>query len=294
MPNANPRLRAVFVGPSGIRAGWRLLAYIALVALLFNLKELALRARLERADEVTAYVVNKAAKLAVILVASAIMARAERRPFGSFGLPWRGALRGDFWRGALAGFVALTGLLVALRAVGAFHFGAITLRGAATWEYAAAFALVFLLIAVQEEFHYRGYGVYTVTTGIGFWPAALLSTLYFGWSHMGNNGETAVGVLNVFAGGMLFCLLLRRTGSLWMPIGLHAAWDWGQSFFYGVADSGYQLPNHLFDSSFTGPAWLTGGTVGPEGSVLCTVLFVALWFGFSRWLPQVRYPARLP
>jgi CAAX protease family protein len=291
MHNVPPRFRALLVGPSGFRAGWRLLAFMALVTLLFWLKNLALGTLFHESDEVTAYIVNKAAKLAVILLASSVMARLERRPFGSFGLPWRRALLADFWRGAFAGFAALTGLLVALRAVGAFHFGVIALRGAATWVYAIAFALVFLLIAVEEEFHYRGYGVYTVTTGIGFWPAALLSTLFFGWSHLGNHGETALGVLNVGVGGMLFCLLLQRTGSLWMPIGLHTAWDWGQSFFYGVPDSGYLLPNHLFDSSFTGSAWLTGGTVGPEGSVFCTVLFVVLWFVFSRWLPQVKYPA---
>ena len=294
MPTALPRLRTWFVGPSGFRAGWRLFAYVALVILLFRLEDLGLRTLLHESDDVTAYVVNKAAKLGAILLASFIMARIERRSFGSFGLPWRGALRADFWLGASAGFAAITGLLVALRAVGAFHFGSIALRGTETWGYAVAFALIFLLIAVQEEFHYRGYGIYTLTTGIGFWPAALLSTLYFGWSHLDNHGETALGVLNVCAGGMLLCLLLRRTGSLWMPIGLHTAWDWGQSFFYGVPDSGYLLPNHLFDSSFTGSAWLTGGTVGPEGSLFCTVLFIALWFVFSRWLPQVKYPARSP
>jgi hypothetical protein len=79
-----------------------------------------------------------------------------------------------------------------------------------------------------------------------------------------------------------------------MPIGLHTAWDWGQSFVYGVPDSGYLLPNHLFDSSFAGPTWLTGGTVGPEGSVLCTVLFIGLWYVCSKWLPQAKYPARPP
>jgi membrane protease YdiL (CAAX protease family) len=293
MPAALPRLRTLFVGPSGFRAGWRLLAYVALVTLLFRLEDIGRRILLHESEEVTAYVATKAAKLVASLLASSIMARLERRPFGSFGLPWRQTLRTDFWRGAFVGFTAITGLLVALRAVGAFHFGRIML-GTETWGYAVAFALIFLLIAVQEEFHYRGYGVYTLTTGLGFWPAALLSALYFGWSHLDNHGETALGVLNVCAGGMLFCLLLRRTGSLWMPIGLHTAWDWGQSFFYGVPDSGYLLPNHLFDSSFTGSAWVTGGTVGPEGSLFCTVLFIVLWFVFSKWLPQVRYPALAP
>jgi len=144
---------------------------------------------------------------------------------------------------------------------------------------------------LQEEFHSRGYGLFTLASGIGFWPAAIVSALYFGYGHLGNRGETLFGVMNVCGGGVLFCLLLRRTGSLWMPIGMHAAWDWGQSVVYGVPDSGYVLPGHIFDSRSAGPAWLTGGTVGPEGSALCTVLFIALWFVISNRYPTVRYPA---
>jgi membrane protease YdiL (CAAX protease family) len=278
--------RAWFIGPAGLRAGWRLLIYIALVALLFWLKEETLRPLLDRSDEVTSYVVNKAVKLAAILLAASAMARLERRSLGTFGLPWRRALRGDFWRGAAAGLAAITVLLGVLRVVGVFRFGSIALQGPGTWGYAAAFALIFLLIGLQEEFHYRGYGLHTLSTGLGFWPAALLSTLYFAWSHLGNIAESPLGLLNIYVGGLLFCLLLRRTGSLWMPIGMHASWDWGQSFLYGVPDSGYLLPMHVFHSSVAGPSWLTGGAVGPEGSVLCTVLFVALGFGFSRWLPM--------
>jgi hypothetical protein len=48
---------------------------------------------------------------------------------------------------------------------------------------------------------------------------------------------------------------------------MHSAWDWGESFFYSVPDSGIVVRGHLFNSRFHGPAWLTGGTVGPEASV---------------------------
>jgi len=89
---------------------------------------------------------------------------------------------------------------------------------------------------------------------------------------------------------MLACLILRRTGNLWLPIGFHAAWDWGQTYFYGVPDSGTVVPGHLLDSKFTGPAWLTGGTVGPEGSALCLVLIIALWFLIAAIFRDVKYP----
>jgi hypothetical protein len=49
---------------------------------------------------------------------------------------------------------------------------------------------------------------------------------------------------------------------------MHAAWDWAETYFYGVPDSGLLAQGHLLNSSFHGPDWLTGGSVGPEGSVL--------------------------
>src|SRR5262249_10164695 len=142
----------------------------------------------------------------------------------------------------------------------------------------------------EEEFHYRSYGLYTLTQSIGFWPTAVLSSAIFGYSHIGNPGENWLGIFNAGAGGLLFCLLLRRSGNLWMPIGFHASWDWAQSYFYGIPDSGRTLPGRLFGGSFSGPAWLTGGTVGPEGSLLLTLLLVVFWLGASASLREARYP----
>jgi hypothetical protein len=49
------------------------------------------------------------------------------------------------------------------------------------------------------------------------------------------------------------------------------------------------VPGHLLNSSFHGPAWLTGGSVGPEGSVLVFVVIVAMWVLFDRIYPEVKY-----
>jgi uncharacterized protein len=134
----------------------------------------------------------------------------------------------------------------------------------------------------------------TLTKGIGFWPAAIVLSAVFGFSHLGNSGENWLGIFNASAGGLLFCLLLRRSGDLWMPIGFHASWDWTQSYFYGVADSGHVLPGHLLGSNFFGPRWLTGGTVGPEGSVLLTFLVVLFWLGISAGMRKAQYPDGMP
>jgi CAAX protease family protein len=82
--------------------------------------------------------------------------------------------------------------------------------------------------------------------------------------------------------GLFLCLTLRRTGNLWFAVGFHAAWDWGESFFYSVPDSGEIAVGHLMNSTSQGPKWLTGGTVGPEGSVLCLVIILILFIAFQR------------
>ena len=112
----------------------------------------------------------------------------------------------------------------------------------------------------------------------------------FGGVHLHNAGENWLGVLAAGLIGFFFCLTLRRTGNLWFAVGFHAAWDWGESFLYSVPDSGEMVTGHLLKSSFRGPTWLTGGSVGPEGSVLVFILIALLWVAFNRLYPEVKYP----
>ena len=79
--------------------------------------------------------------------------------------------------------------------------------------------------------------------------------------------------------GFVFCVSVWVTGSAWWAIGCHAAWDWAETYFYGTADSGFVAPGHLFSTSPAGnPLW-SGGTVGPEGSLLIipVVLLILVW-----------------
>jgi membrane protease YdiL (CAAX protease family) len=109
----------------------------------------------------------------------------------------------------------------------------------------------------------------------------------FGATHLGNQGEGWVGALSVFAFGIFGCFTLGRTGNLWFIIGFHAASDYAETFIYSTPDSGLLAQGHLLNSSFHGPRWLTGGTIGPEGSVMVFVMFVLMFALFS-WA----YPAK--
>jgi membrane protease YdiL (CAAX protease family) len=261
-----------------------------MIVVLMFAKDALIRELPHSSDQAISYLVDKIMKFGVILLASWMMAKIETRTIADYALPWRKMFGHRFWEGVAMAFVGLTGFLTLSHFAGVFRFGEVALRGNEIWKWGALYGFGFIVVALEEEFRYRGYGLSTLTRGIGFWPAAIASSAVFGYSHLGNSGENWLGVFNAGAGGLLFCLLLRRSGDLWMPIGFHASWDWTQTYFYGVPDSGHVLPGHLFSGNFFGPRWLTGGTVGPEGSVLLTLLLILFWLVVSACLPEEQYP----
>jgi membrane protease YdiL (CAAX protease family) len=227
--------------------------------------------------------------MAAAVIPSLLLARVEKRPWGIYGLPPRLAFGRLFRAGLLWGLASITILLLAMYGLRLFQFGHLAMHGARIARFAVFWALLFLLVGVFEEFLLRGYTQFTLTRLIGFWPAAALLSCTFGLIHLGNAGERWLGLLAAAAIGFFFCLTLRRTGSLWFAVGFHAAWDWGETFLYSVPDSGTLFPGHLLQSSFHGPAWLTGGKVGPEGSVLCFLVIAVVWVAFAKAYPEVRF-----
>ncbi len=235
-------------------------------------------------------VVNEALYLVALFLTLFVISRLERRSIDSYGLPARRAFKGTFWAGTAVGFLSLTLLLLMIRALHGFYFGSIALSGRALLHFAVLWAIAFLMVGFSEEYIFRGYMQFVLTRGMGFWPAAVLTSLLFGLVHKTNQGESLVGLAAVVAVGLFFCLTLRRTGNLWFAVGFHAAWDYAQTFLYGVPDSGEPGIGHLFNSRLEGPRWLTGGSVGPEGSWLSLVV-LALAALFVAWLyPEAKYP----
>ncbi len=286
---------SIFRGPNGLRAGWRLI--IALAICLVILAGFASVSRLMRQGQVPqnpfspdVLLTGESTLFGIVLAAAWIMSKLEGRHISSYGLPWRGAFGLEFWKGTAIGFAAISVLVGALRVAGVFRLGETSLHGVELLKYAILWACALLAVAFFEEYAFRGYALFTLTTGMTFWPAALLCSAIFGSVHLGNSGESYLGALSAGLIGLLFCLLLRKTGSLWMPIGFHAAWDWGETFFYGVPDSGQVAPGHLFNATLSGPVWLSGGTVGPEASGLCIIWILALLAVFSLLMRGAKYP----
>ena len=237
-----------------------------------------------------------------------LMAAIEHRKLSSFGLGGAHRIRrllvGAFW-----GILAISLLILALHI---FHFLAFDARldhGPSIFYWGLLQLFGFLLVGFTEEYSMRGYLQFTLTRGlvwignllspehsrtIAFWIAAFLTSTLFFLGHTHNAGENWLGLFQVFLAGVLFVVALWRTGSLWWGIGFHMAWDWGQSFLFGVPDSGGLEQGRLFATHALGNPLFSGGTVGPEGSVLCIPIFLLAILVLCFTSPSLQPPLELP
>jgi len=285
----SPLVKAL-VGPEGLYAGARWVIYVIIgFTLLALFNSILYRLHHRFAGSLWWNMAGEVRMMLAAILPGFVMARIEGRSFGDFGLPARGAFGRNFWAGAVWGIGALTVFMLALRGMGVFSFGTFDLHGMRLLQFALFYAVFFLIAALFEEFLMRGYSQWVLTRSMNFWPAAVLLSILFGAIHGVNPGEEKVGLVAVVAIGLFFCFTLWRTGTLWWAVGFHMAWDWGESYLYSVPDSGNLARGHLLRSSFHGPAWLTGGSVGPEGSYLVFVVIGALWALFGRAYPEVKY-----
>jgi len=286
-------MRGWWRGPDGVRAGWCVLAFVLLnVLLVFVCVYLTPRAWLlsmVTKGQITpgfmAY--NELALLVPAVVATAIMTRFEGRKFLYCGLGGDRALvrlaNGAFW-----GLLLLAAIMLVLVATGHAALASGRLGGRGVVGYALAWAFASLLTGLAEELALRGYLLQTITRGLGFWPALVITSLVFGALHISNHGEGAIGVASAALGGAIMALGVRGTGSLWWSIGLHSAWDYAENFIFGTPDSGQICAGALLHTTPLGLGVLSGGATGPEGSLfsfsLLAVSFFLAWrvFGQSR------------
>ncbi len=283
-------LEKVFLNHKGLRAGWRLLLYgLFWITFSYMLQFVVIGLFGFTADTFSPQRILQEDLLSftAALGAALLMARLERRPVDIYGLPRAGAFGKLFWQGWLLGLVEVTLLVSLIAAFGGYSFGPLSLHGLEVARWGALWLVAFVCVGLSEEYLFRGYTQYTLAQGVGFWPAAIFLSVLFGAGHLRNPGESYMGAAGVVATGLVFAFTLRRTGNLWLAVGWHAGFDFGETFLYSVPDSGMLLAHHLSYATLHGGMWLTGGSVGPEGSVLS---FVTL--GVLAFVIHVLFPAR--
>jgi uncharacterized protein len=286
----------VFKGSGGVRSGWRFAAFMVLAtALVLLLQQFAVPpiATLLHVDQNTlnakALLVGETMTFIGVFVVTAIAARLERRSILSYGLPAKEAFRGKFWEGIAIGVASAALVGVAMYAMGGFVISGFALRGLEWISLPLLWAAGMVLVGLAEESWFRGYPLQALARGTGFWPAAIISSLVFGALHLSKPDENFIDIFNIIAFGMIMCFALQRTGSLWLPAGIHAAFDFMQFFVIGTRNGGARPVGTLLQASFPGPAWINGGPLGTEASYFMLPVMVLL-FAYIYY----RYPARQP
>jgi membrane protease YdiL (CAAX protease family) len=199
----------------------------------------------------------------------------EHLPVVDAGLRWNR----DASRNLLLGLGAGAGAAL-------FVIGGMVLSGSAQFVAsgnfnAGSFTFVTVLLmagAAGEELMFRGYAFQYVAPRLGVWTTMLPVGVLFGFAHAGNKNATLLSLINTIAWGILLGYAFLRSHDLWLPMGIHFAWNWTLSML-GANLSGFSM------QGVTGLALkpdlkapLSGGEYGPEGSILATVVvFGVVW-----------------
>jgi hypothetical protein len=267
------RVNWLFVGPKGLRHGWRFLMFVAGIVALVQFLERPMVAFFATnlhvdpsALSAPAIIVRDAVDLILVLIVTGAAALLERRRIDSYGLPINEAFGGYFWNGVLAALAVVAFVGVGMLVTGGMRIQGVALHGSDLITSPLLWLVAMLFVGLTEEYLFRGYAFQSLWRGAGFWPAALITTALFAGDHLEKPHENAIDIGMIFILAVLLCISIRVTGSLWWAVGWHAAFDFGQLFVIGTRNGGQVPVSRLFDTTFPGPAWITGGELGTEAS----------------------------
>lgn len=188
-------------------------------------------------------------------------------------LSFRGKMRmmGIGWTVAAVNFLAI---IVCLFLCGYYRIVTVEFDVASQLSWLS----LFLLVGVVEEVVFRGILFRLITDKWNIAVGLTTSSLLFGLAHLGNPGATLWAALAIaLASGWLFGMAYAYHQTIWVPIGMHWAWNYLEGGVFGCAVSGAPLDYQpLITPGISGPDILTGGAFGPEASIICVALGIVL------------------
>ncbi|GAA3116011.1 CPBP family intramembrane glutamic endopeptidase [Nonomuraea salmonea] len=172
-------------------------------------------------------------------------------------------------RGTLIGLGMFAGLMAVIAVFGGWQ--------EVSWGSVGGFlgaAGLMASVAVTEELLFRGVLFRIMEERTGTVIALVVSGLLFGAMHLINANATLWGAFAIaLTAGVMLAAAYIATRSLWLPIGLHFAWNFTQAGIFGVTVSGSAVQSEgLLNVTLSGPSALTGGAFGPEASLFALLI----------------------
>jgi membrane protease YdiL (CAAX protease family) len=275
--------RRWFLGDDGsVRPLWRSAMFVILSVSLYLLIVPSLYSATRGWPKELGWPLRSAVlSVAFLLETWLLLAFFDRRSFRTLGLWFYTGWAREFAAGIAVGAALMGSVVLAMaaaRAVTYHAFAADELTGVLTW------AVILLLAATMEEVLFRGYGMQRLIEAIGEPGGVLVFSALFAALHMSNPGSTTISSVNTFLAGILLSLAYLKTRALWLPIALHWSWNFLQGQVFSLPISGFNFGPRLFKTEVSGPQWISGGSYGPEGSIVLTVVCILaiLWMGQTK------------
>ena len=215
--------------------------------------------------------------LFLLLVGYAAMGYAgqsQREPLRTMGLARREGWKREFALGAALGWGGVVACVLPMALL-----GSLVIR---FWTNQHQFFLLFVnlltlvVAALAEEVAFRGYAFQRLIDAVGPTLATLGMSVLFAAMHLVNTNASAASTLVTILAGWLFSIAYLRTRALWLPWGLHFAWNASMGILFGLPVSGLTVFNPVITTNAVGPIWLTGGGYGPEGSAVAVIVLPVL------------------
>jgi uncharacterized protein len=209
----------------------------------------------------------------------------DRRRLVSLGLRLKRGWGGDFWKGAALAVIVLGVVFVFSIVTGSIRVEGFTRPappGTPVVAYLLGVILAFLIVGFYEELMFRGYVLQRLNDRASKVAATIVSSVIFAVFHGANPQASVFGIFNTALIGALLCAMYFRTGSLWMPIGFHSAWNFSLGYLYSMPVSGVPLHGMLKVVEVEKGTTLAGGGYGPEAGLLSTIVLAA-WGAWLIW-----------
>jgi len=210
--------------------------------------------------------------LAVLGVTAMALRHLSRLPMSSLGLVRAGRWRAELLAGLGVGILCPVAVASVGLVLGLARF---TFRKASPHLFGLALVKT-LLISLFEETLFRGYFFQEVERYKGAWAAMGATFCIFGGLHMLNDGGSLQGLISTGLAGAALYYTFATTRRLWVAIGFHFTWNTTLSLVLGFSNGGEFFPGRLMDAVMTGPALVSGGSFGPEASVMAWASFISV------------------
>ncbi|MDD8018752.1 MAG: type II CAAX endopeptidase family protein [Bacteroidota bacterium] len=223
-----------------------------------------------------------------ITVATWLMLRfVDKRPFVSIGLTLKKNSVKELSQGLLLGSGMMTLIFVVEYSFGIVH---IEFHDLVFQQQLLIFGnsiFLYIIVGYGEELLFRGYILQIFAEGSNRFIAALSISALFAFAHAGNPNVSIFGLINICLAGIWLSLAYYKTNALWVPIGMHISWNFFQGFVFGFNVSGTSSDKEQISKAIqSGADWITGGTFGPEGGALATIIIIAgsVFIWYSPWI----------